>query len=133
MQGDSWEEKLKFMTEHIPAEKLLFAITIGDHTLNQFSQAKTTLKYGFAKTRIQRALSHDPSHRKGGRQYIQERKRKGQTQGGEEVEMEEVLSTKKTKVQLPIPQEVLQHTEEDELGDLPKDAEGDPIFPDPRI
>ena len=74
VQGDSWEEKLKFMTEYIPAEKLLFAIAIGDHTLNQFSQAKTALKYGFAKTRIQRALSHDPSHRKGGRQYIQERK-----------------------------------------------------------
>ena len=62
VQGDSWEEKLKFMTEHIPAEKLLFAIAIGDHTLNQLSQAKTTLKYGFAKTRIQRALSHNPSH-----------------------------------------------------------------------
>ena len=74
VQGDSWEEKLKFMTEHILAEKLLFAITIGDHTLNQFSQVKTALKYGFAKTRIQRALSHDPSHRKGGRQYIQEKK-----------------------------------------------------------
>ena len=133
VQGDSWEEKLKFMTEHIPAEKLLFAITIGDHNLNQFSQAKTALKYGFAKTRIQRALSHDPSHRKGGRQYIQERKRKGQTQGGEEVETEEVSPAKKTKVQPPIPQEVLQHTEEDELGDLPKDAEGDPIFPDLHI
>ena len=66
VQGDTWEEKLKFMTEHIPAEKLLFAIAIGDYTLNQFSQAKTALKYGFAKTRIQRALSHDPSHQKGG-------------------------------------------------------------------
>ena len=66
MQGDSWEEKLKFMTEHILAEKLFFAIAIGDHTLNQFSQAKTALKYGFAKTRIQRALSHNPSHQKGG-------------------------------------------------------------------
>ena len=133
VQGDSWEEKLKFMTEYIPAEKLLFAIAIGDHTLNQFSQAKTALKYGFAKTRIQRALSHDPSHRKGGRQYIQERKRKGQIQGGEEVETEEVLSAKKIKVQPPIPQEVLQHTEEDELGDLPKDAKGNSIFPDSHI
>ena len=64
---------------------------------------------------------------------MQEKKRKGQTQGGEEVEMEEVSSTKKTKVQPPIPQVVLQHTEEDELGDLTKDAEGDPIFPDPHI
>ena len=66
VQGDSWEEKLKFMTEYIPAEKLLFAIATGDHTLNQLSQAKTALKYGFAKTQIQRAISHNPSHRKGG-------------------------------------------------------------------
>ena len=133
VQGDSWEEKLKFMTEHIPAEKLLFAIAIGDHTLNQSSQAKTALKYSFAKTRIQRALSHDPSHQKGGQQYIQERKQKDQTQGGEEVETEEVLSAKKIKVQPPIPQEVLQHNEEDKLGDLPKDTKGDSIFPDPHI
>ena len=87
------------------------------------------MKYG----RIQRALSHDPSHRKGGRQYIQERKRKDQTQGGEEVEMEEVLSAKIIKVQPPIPQEVLQHNKEDELGDPPKDTKGDPIFPDSHI
>ena len=53
--------------------------------------------------------------------------------GEEEVETEEVLSAKKIKVQPPIPQEVLQHTEEDELGDLPKDAKGDPIFPDSHI
>ena len=50
--------------------------------------------------------------------------------GGEKIETEEVLSVKKTKVQPPILPEVLQHTEEDELGDLPKDAKGDPIFPD---
>ena len=47
--------------------------------------------------------------------------------------MEEVLSAKKIKVQSPIPQEVLQHTEENELGDLPKDAKGDSIFPDSHI
>ena len=57
----------------------------------------------------------------------------GQTQGGKEVEMNEVSSTKKTKVQPPIPQKVLQHTEEDELGDLPTDAKGDSILPDLRI
>ena len=32
VKGDSWEEKLKFMTEHIPAEKLLFAIAIGSYS-----------------------------------------------------------------------------------------------------
>ena len=66
VQGDSWEEKLDFLVKHVPAERLLFAIAIGDMQINQFSQAHTALKYGFPKTRIQCALSHDPSHKKGG-------------------------------------------------------------------
>ena len=125
VQGDSWEEKLDFLVKHVPAERLLFAIAIGDMQINQFSQAHTALKYGFAKTRIQRALSHDPSHKKGGRQYQQERKRKAQPKPQEE----ESTPAKQAKVQTPIPEAVLQHTEEDELGDLPVDEQGDIIFP----
>ena len=53
--------------------------------------------------------------------------------GEKKLKWMEVLSAKKTKVQPPISQEVLQHTEEEELGNLPKDAERDPIFPDPHI
>ena len=51
--GDTWEDKLKYLTECIPAEKLVFAIAIGDLQLNQMSQAKISQKYGFPKTRIQ--------------------------------------------------------------------------------
>ena len=67
--GETWEDKLKYLVDHVPAEKLMFAIAIGDLQLNQTSQAKISMKYGFPKTRIQRTMSQDPAHRKGGRQY----------------------------------------------------------------
>ena len=64
--GDTWEDKLKYLTERVPAEKLVFTIAIGDLQLNQTSQAKISQKYGFPKTRIQRAMSVDLAHKKGG-------------------------------------------------------------------
>ena len=63
---DTWEDKLKYLTECVSAEKLVFAIAIGDLQLNQTSQAKISQKYGFPKTQIQRAMSADPAHKKGG-------------------------------------------------------------------
>ena len=74
--------------DHAPAEKLVFAISIGDLQLNQTSQAKISQKYGFPKTRIQRAMSADPTHKKSGRQYQVEKQkkeesnRKGSRSGG---------------------------------------------------
>ena len=47
----------------------MLTITIGDPQLNQTSQAKISMKYSFPKTRIQRIMSQDPAHRKGGHQY----------------------------------------------------------------
>ena len=67
--GETWEDKLKYLVEHVPAEKLMLAITIGDLQLNQTSQAKISMKYSFPKTRIQRIMSQDPAHCKGGCQY----------------------------------------------------------------
>ena len=67
--GETWEDKLKYLVDHVPFEKLMFAIAIGDLQLNQTSQAKISMKYGFPKTRIQRTMSQDPAHRKGGCQY----------------------------------------------------------------
>ena len=131
VQGDTWEQKLQYMVEHIPAEKLLFAIAIGDLTLNQSSQAKMALKYGFAKTRIQRALSHDPTHKKGGRQYQAERKRK--TSSKEEDAEKQTPPAKRPREQPPIPFEVLQQDLEDQLADLPTDEQGDVIFPELEI
>ena len=67
--GETWEDKLKYLVDHVPTEKLMFAIAIGDLQLNQTSQAKISMKYGFPKTRIQRTMSQDPTHHKGGCQY----------------------------------------------------------------
>ena len=67
--GEIWEDKLKYLVEHVPAEKLMLTITIGDLQLNQTSQVKISMKYGFPKTRIQRTMSQDPAHHKGGYQY----------------------------------------------------------------
>ena len=53
----------------MPAEKLMFAIAIGDLQLNQTSQVKISMKYRFLKTRIQRTMSQDPAHHEGGHQY----------------------------------------------------------------
>ena len=67
--GETWEDKLKYLVKHVPAEKLMLAIAIGDLQLNQTSQAKISMKYRFPKTRIQRTMSQDPAHHKGGHQY----------------------------------------------------------------
>ena len=67
--GETWEDKLKYLVEHVPVEKLMFTIAIGDLQLNQTSQAKISMKYGFPKTKIQRIMSQDPAHHKGGHQY----------------------------------------------------------------
>ena len=37
--GETWEDKLKYLVNHVPTEKLMFAIAIGDLQMNQTSQA----------------------------------------------------------------------------------------------
>ena len=64
--GETWEDKLKYLIDHVPTKKLMFAIAIGDLQQNQTSQAKISMKYSFPKTRIQRMMSQDPAHHKGG-------------------------------------------------------------------
>ena len=76
--GETWEDKLKYLVDHVPTEKLMFAIAIGDLQLNQTSQTKISMKYGFPKTRIQRTMSQDPAHRKEGCQYQAKRQKKRQ-------------------------------------------------------
>ena len=67
--GETWEDKLKHLVEHVPAEKLMLAIAIEDLQLNQTSQVKISMKYRFPKTIIQRTMSQDLAHHKGGCQY----------------------------------------------------------------
>ena len=128
--GDTWEDKLKYLTERVPAKKLVFAIAIGDLQLNQTSQAKISQKYGFPKTRIQQAMSADPAHKKGGGQYQAEKQKKRKVT--EKVEKTEEIPTKKMCTQPEIPLEVLLQDPDNQLLDIPIDDD-DEDLPDIQI
>ena len=51
-------------------------MAVGDCIVNKKSQAEVATKYNIPRSRIQRAMSGKKEHRKGGKQYQQERKRK---------------------------------------------------------
>ena len=95
--GETWEDKLKYLVNHVPAEKLMFAIAIGDLQLNQTSQVKISMKYRFPKTRIQRTMSQDLAHCKGGHQYQVERQKKRKVAEKEQTEIAEELPAKKSR------------------------------------
>ena len=76
MRGNTHEEKLKGLVDMVPAHCLMLAIAIGDVHLNSLSYAQASQKYEFSKSHIQRAISGKAEHRKGGKQYEQECKRK---------------------------------------------------------
>ena len=65
------------------------AITIGNIHLNSLTYSQASPKYEFSKSRIQRAISGKADHKKGGKQYHLERKRK--------TEQEASTSAKKSK------------------------------------
>ena len=133
--SSSWgdmEDKLKYLIDHVPTEKLMFAIAIGDLQLNQTSQAKISMKYGFPKTRIQRMMSQDPAHHKGGRQYQVEWQKKRKVAEKEQTEVAEKVPAKKSKWQPEIPLEVLLQHPDNELLDIPLD-EDDEDLPDVQI
>ena len=101
--GETWEDKLKYLVDHVPAEKLMFAIAIGDLQMNQTSQTKISMRYGFPKTRIQRTMSQDLAHRKGGRQYQAEQQKKRKTTEKQQTEISEDFPIKKARKQPEIP------------------------------
>ena len=51
-------------------------MAVGDCIVHKKSQAEIATKYNISRSRIQRAMSGKKEHRKGGKQYWQERKRK---------------------------------------------------------
>ena len=76
VRGNTHEEKLKGLVETVLAHRLMLAIAIGDVHLNSLTYGQASQKYEFSKSRIQRAISGKAEHKKGGKQYYQERKRK---------------------------------------------------------
>ena len=79
VRGDTHEEKLQHLIETVPAHRLLLAIAIGDIHLNSLTYSQASQKYEFSKSRIQRAISGKADHKKGGKQYELEKKRKRDT------------------------------------------------------
>ena len=128
VRGDTHEEKLKGLVETVPAHRLMLAIAIGDVHLNSLTYGQASQKYEFSKSRIQRAISGKAEHKKGGKQYYQERKRK--TSGDVPVE------AKKNKPDNEVPTPALFSTvqspqQQDTLPDLVDD--NDDQFPEVNI
>ena len=51
-------------------------MAVGDCIVNKKSQTEIATKYNIPRSRIQQAMSGKKEHKKGGKQYWQERKRK---------------------------------------------------------
>ena len=89
VQGETHEERLESLTKNVPAKRIMLAVALGDVLLNKLSHLQASYKYGFSKTMIQQSLSGRTEHKKGGKQYQQERKCKA--------EQEASTSAKKSK------------------------------------
>ena len=61
------EEKLDSLVKSTPAWRILWAVALGDVLINKLSQTQASKKYALPKTRIQRMLSQNPDHSKGGK------------------------------------------------------------------
>ena len=74
--GENAEKKLQSIINSIGDQSALFFMAVGDCIVNKKSQAEIATKYNISRSRIQWAMSGKKEHRKGGKQYWQERKRK---------------------------------------------------------
>ena len=70
------ENQVQDIINQLTADRVLFMIAMGDFTINRHSQRYISKKYNITLSSIQRTLSGDPAHRKGGRQYKAEKKQK---------------------------------------------------------
>ena len=130
--SETHEERLQGLVDKVPAHQLMLAIAIGDIYLNKISYDQASQKYQFSKSRIQRAVSGKAEHRKGGKQYQQERKCKAKqeastspkkSKGNDEDEEEEEARL--------VPACFRQSKEQDTLPDLVDDS--DDQFPKVNI
>ena len=74
--GESMEKKLKSIVNSIGEQSALLLISVRDCIVSKKSQAEIAKKYDIPRSRIQRAMSGKKEHKKGGKQYQQERNRK---------------------------------------------------------
>ena len=74
--GENAEKRLQSIINSIGDQSTLFLMAVRDCIVNKRSQAEIATKYNISRSRIQWAMSGKKEHRKGGKQYQQERKRK---------------------------------------------------------
>ena len=74
--GENVEKKLQSIVNSIGEQSTLLLMAVGDCIVNKKSQAEKATKYNIPRNRIQWAMSGKKEHKKGGKQYQQERKRK---------------------------------------------------------
>ena len=73
---ESMEKKLQSIINSIGEQSALLLMTVGECIVNKKSQAEIAKKYNIPRSRVQWAMSGKKEHKKGGKQYWQERKRK---------------------------------------------------------
>ena len=74
--GENAEKKLQSIVNSIGEQSALLLMAVGDCIVNKKSQTEIATKYNIPRSRIQWAMSGKKEHKKGGKQYQQERKRK---------------------------------------------------------
>ena len=70
------DEKVQSVWNTVGDCSMLLLLAIGDCVINRRSQAETAKKYGIPKSRVQWAMSGKKEHKKGSKQYRQEKKHK---------------------------------------------------------
>ena len=132
VRGDTHEEKLKGLVETVPAHRLMLAIAIGDVHLNSLSYAQASQKYEFSKSRIQRGISGKSEHKKGGKQYKQEKKRKAAEEADTSPKEKKAKQDEEVPVRAVFPApDVESDRPQETLPDLTKEQDED--FPDVDI
>ena len=76
VHGESMERKLQSAINSFGEQSALLLMAVRDCVVNKKSQAEIARKYGIPRSRVQQAMSGKKEHKKGGKQYWQERKRK---------------------------------------------------------
>ena len=74
--GENVEKKLQSIINSIGDQSALLLMAVRDCIVNKKSQTEIATKYNISRSRIQWAMSWKKEHRKGGKQYRQESKRK---------------------------------------------------------
>ena len=131
MQGET-HEKLDSLTRNAPANRIMLAVALGDVLLNKLSHSQASMKYGFSKTMIQRSLSGKVEHKKGGKQYQQERKWKTE-QGASEPVKKRKDDEDEEEEAWSVPALFKLTKEQDTLPNLIEDNNDDEQFPEVNI